>query len=132
MKSLKTLFFIITAVFLFSCSKDPTPELIQGKWIIKSATLNGDVYGDGKSTLEFHSCSDTLCTGVDYDNDDNTTGYFTWSLNEENDILTIVDTLSEGGGYDAEWLVESITAKRMKISANTGIFGILILNLKKD
>lgn len=132
MKPAKLYLITVIALAMFSCSKDPTPELIQGKWIIKTVSLAGDVFTDGKSSLDFHSCSDTLCTGVDYDSDDQTTGYFTWSLDEETDLLTIVDTLSEGGGYNAEWLVESVTAKRLKISANSGIFGVMIINLKKD
>ncbi|MFH2142637.1 MAG: hypothetical protein ABIJ97_09460 [Bacteroidota bacterium] len=132
MKPAKLYLITVIALAMLCCTKEPTPSLLEGKWIIKSAYLADNEYKDGKSYLEFHACGDSVCTGIDYDGEDQTTGVYTWTMDEQNNILSITDTLSAGGGYNADWLIESMTAKKMTISANTGIFGTMKMELKRD
>lgn len=91
-----------------------------------------ETYDGIGSFLEFSTCDSSLCPGIDYNADDNTTGTFTWSLDKSARILTINDTLEAGGGYNGDWEVVSITNKRLRLKTNVALFGDMTILFKKQ
>jgi hypothetical protein len=135
---MKTRFYILLSAILIaftSCTKedkDPS-ELIVGKWNITSSELLGTTVPGNGSYLEFNACSSAdTCTGVDYDASDTTLGSFTYTLNSDGSILDITDTMSEGGNYNFTFDVLELTETDMRITAETGIFGNLLMVLSKE
>jgi len=123
------------ALFITSCKKEddePTPaENIVGKWVIYNSVLLGqNIAGDG-SYLSFNACSGT-CSGTDFRASDTTYGDISYVLNEDGTSLYITDTSSVGGSYNGNWDVLELTEDRLRIVANTGLFGDLKLEMDKD
>ncbi|GAB4287149.1 MAG: hypothetical protein Kow0068_12890 [Marinilabiliales bacterium] len=129
---MKRFYILVLLIIVFGCSKEPSPELLQGKWKIKQSYLMNEVYEGNGSYLEFLSCDSAWCQGIDYSGEDNTTGTFDWSLDASKKLLYINDTLSDGGGYNGTWEILSITNKRLRIKTNTGLFGDITILFKKQ
>ena len=128
------LILITSMIFLcLSCEieKDKTPqELLEGKWNIVSSELLGTVIpGDG-SYLKFNACN-MQCTGEDYKASDNSTGTFTYTLNGDAVSITISDTLSAGGSYNATWDILELTETDFRMVGNT-ILGSLKIEMLKS
>ena len=103
--------------------------MIEGKWTITSQEILTQVIpGDG-SYLQFNACSSS-CSGVDYKVSDTTTGTFTYVLNDEGTVITIVDQSSDGGNWDATWDVLELTESDFRITATT-ILGNLKVEMSK-
>ncbi len=133
MKNLKiiSIAFALIAIAFVGCNKDEiTPqEMLEGKWIIQSSEiLTVVVPGDG-SYLQFNPLS-TDYTGVDYKASDTTSGTFTYALNSDASVLTIVDGTSDGGSYNGSWDVLELTETNFRIVGNT-IFGSLKMEMTK-
>ena len=118
-------------VLAAGCNKKDqlTPAMLEGKWTITSQEILTTVIpGDG-SYLTFDACSST-CSGVDYKAGDNTSGTFTYTLNEEATLLTIADTSADGGNWGATWDVLELSETDLRITATTP-FGNVLVELSK-
>ena len=128
------LFFTVLGlmtVLAAGCNKKDqlTPAMLEGKWTITSQEILTTVIpGDG-SYLTFDACSST-CSGVDYKAGDNTSGTFTYTLNEEATLLTIADTSADGGNWGATWDVLELSETDLRITATTP-FGNVLVELSK-
>ena len=127
-------FLALVMVLLSSCetTEPPTPaENLTGKWIIQSSELLGAVIpGDG-SYLRFNACTDTQCTGEDFEATDGTSGTFTYDLSDDATTITIVDTTNDGGNYDATWDILELTETDFRIEGNT-LFGSFKVEMTKE
>lgn len=128
------LIFLLAALLMASCEEEEIvsspEELIQGKWIIQSLELLGQEQSGDGSYLLFEACQQ-VCKGEDYDASDSTSGNFTYTLNEEGTILSIDDTSSAGGNYDAEWDVLDLNENQLRIVGNT-FLGSLKIEMTRD
>ncbi|MFH2094495.1 MAG: hypothetical protein ABIJ16_02250 [Bacteroidota bacterium] len=130
MKQAYKFFLLILLLAAAGCSKSPTPSLIEGKWIIARVYLLNNTSDDGKSYLEFTGCDTPPCPGIDYNSNENTTGIFTWELQDK--TIIIADTMSEGGGYNNSWKIDYLGSKKMRLKADIPLFGEMTLLLKKQ
>ncbi len=137
---MKQLFFILlvfSGAFFVSCESDgedepllAPDERIQGKWVISSSEILGQtVPGDG-SYLEFHSC-ETNCGGIDYIASDETSGEFSYTLNDNGTLITIVDDSPDGGAYNGEWDILEFSNSKIVITAET-FLGPLRMEMNKE
>ena len=125
--------FLLVVVTSFGCKKEeaePTAEeLVAGKWTIDSSELLATVVpGDG-SYLQFDACASS-CSGVDFKASDTTSGTFTYIINEEATLLSITDTLSEGGSWTGEWDILELTETDFRITGTT-ILGSMKVEMSK-
>ena len=93
---------LIAALFFTSCEKEPelTPaEKLVGVWTITSSEIWRFTVTDGFSTLTFNECASS-CSGADYSGEDETSGTFTYVLNDDASVLKIDDAELDGGSYD--------------------------------
>ena len=103
--------------------------MLEGRWIIDSSEILAQVIpGDG-SYLEFNSCSST-CNGSDFKASDMSTGDFSYVLSSDASTITITDTLSAGGNYNATWDILELTEDDFRIVGNT-ILGSLKIEMSK-
>jgi hypothetical protein len=122
MKVKALLVLVGTALTFASCKKDEmTPaKLIEGKWVVETYELLAQENpGDG-SYLVFNACSSS-CSGTDYNAGDQTSGTFTYTLNEEGTILTINDQSSNGGSFGATWDVLELSENELRMTASTAL-----------
>lgn len=121
MKIKSSIFYLLLIVFTLSaCKKDEkTPaELLEGRWQVSNSNFFGTDYpGDG-SYLEFTACSSS-CSGLDYMAGDNTTGVFTYSMNEAGTEVSIVDSSTDGGSWNGLWDVLELDETVLKITTST-------------
>lgn len=126
-------FLLFVALGIVSCKKDESnsPEnQIEGKWVIyNQEVLGSSVAGDG-SYLTFSGGLNG--TGTDYKASDSTTGQFTYSVDEEATQIEIVDTMSEGGNYNYTFDILQLDGDRFRFTANTGLFGDLLIEMNKE
>lgn len=126
-----SLIMALISIAFIGCKKDEltSQEMIEGKWIITSSEILATVIpGDG-SYLQFNALT-TDYTGVDYKASDNTTGTFTYFLSSDASIITIVDTMSDGGSYNGSWDILELTETKFRIVTNTFV-GSLKLEMSK-
>ena len=125
MRIFKFMLVIAVMVAVTSCGgdEDATPQdpakLIVGTWTVQSGLFLGISVPDGESTLTFDTCGADNCTGADYEGFDETSGEFTYSLNEAGTKLTIIDEDENGGDYSGEWTVDELNGSSLKISIST-------------
>ncbi len=123
--------FILSLIFV-SCKKEEEKlpeEMLEGKWVIYNQEILGSTYpGDG-SYLTFSG--GLSGTGTDFKASDTTTGQFTYTMNEDATQITIVDTMSEGGNYNFTFDILELNEERFRITANTGLFGDMLIELNK-
>lgn len=118
-------------VLLNGCKKEETKaEMLVGKWVITSSTLLGTQFTADGSYLKFNECGDN-CTGVDYNGTNQTSGTFTWVINDEGTSLTIDDNSADGGNFDATFSVTELTSTSLKMNYSTH-FGSYSYNLSKE
>lgn len=134
MGKIKLLSILAVIALFVSCeteSENGTPqENIVGKWMITNMELLGmDIPGDG-SYLEFKECA-TECGGIDYEATDGTSGSFTYELNESATVISITDTMAEGGAYNGDWDILELSATKFRIVGNT-ILGSMKLEMTKQ
>lgn len=126
-------FLLFVALGIVSCKKDESnsPEnQIEGKWVIyNQEVLGSSVAGDG-SYLTFSGGLNG--TGTDYKASDATTGQFTYAMDEEATQIEIVDTMSDGGNYNYTFDILQLDAERFRFTANTGLFGDLLIEMDKE
>ena len=129
---------VLSMLLVTSCKKDdpepepPTPaEMLVGKWVIQSAEILGQVTPGNGSYLTFNACSDTECTGVDYDASDLSSGTFTYELSEDALTVVITDTTADGGGYDGTWNILQLTETDFSVEGNT-FLGTLKMDMTKE
>lgn len=126
-------YLLIVALGIVSCKKDESnsPEnQIEGKWVIyNQEVLGSSVPGDG-SYLTFSG--GLSGTGTDYKASDSTTGQFTYVMDEEATQIEIVDTMSDGGNYNYTFDILQLDAERFRFTANTGLFGDLLIEMNKE
>lgn len=131
-----TLFALIAVLMLMTsaCNKteDLTPaDALTGKWIIQSSEILGvAVPGDG-SYLVFNACTDTDCTGEDFEASNGTSGAFTFELSTDATTIAISDSTNDGGNYDGSWDILELTETDFRIVGNT-LFGSLKMEMIKD
>ncbi len=71
-------------------------KTIAGEWTLSNTNYFGiNAPGDG-SSLSFNECDNSICTGVDYKDSDQTSSTFTYVLNGEESIDIVDDDTSEG------------------------------------
>lgn len=120
---------IITFSFA-ACKKVDKHEAIIGTWEVTQTYLNGTAL-DGPGTLTFEDCGAPPCPGVSTEETNNTSGEIHWELSEDASELTIIDTTSGGGAWNATYEVEVLTNSRLTISTPS-IFGELKAEFKKN
>ena len=133
MRNIGKLGFVLTLLVLIaSCKKDEkTPaENLEGKWIITSQELLATVTAGDGSYLTFGACSST-CSGTDYKASDQTTGSFTYVLNEDATQLSINDQLTAGGNYNYVWDILELNETNLRMTAST-ILGNLKIEMTKE
>lgn len=133
MKSLSKVILLLLVVVAVACKKeDPPPtakELVAGQWTITSSEILATVVpGDG-SYMRFAACA-TTCSGVDYKVSNTTSGVFTYTINEEATILTIVDNSSDGGSWNGSWDILELTETDFRITTTT-LFGSMKVEMSK-
>lgn len=126
-------YLLIVALGIVSCKKDESnsPEnQIEGKWVIyNQEVLGSSVPGDGSYLTISGGLSGT---GTDYKASDSTTGQFTYVMDEEATQIEIVDTMSDGGNYNYTFDILQLDAERFRFTANTGLFGDLLIEMNKE
>ncbi len=133
---MKNTFYILISIMTiiaisYGCKKEESKaEMLVGKWVITSSTLLGTQFTADGSYLQFNECGDN-CTGVDYNGTTQTTGSFTWTINEEGTTLTIDDNSANGGNFDATFNVTELTSTTLKMNYSTH-FGSYSYNLSKE
>lgn len=142
MKRFTNIFYLLlVSLFIFSSCSEEEParsvteyEQIEGTWRIESQRLlDNEFPGDG-STLTFNFCGiETACDGIDYQASEETSGTFSFSFNADKSAIIFEDDDSEAGGnYNGEWAIEEFTSTSLTLSADTGLFGITTIRLKKN
>ena len=134
MKLIKLTWILFFFLAFTSCKKEEPKspqEIIEGKWIIQSQEILGEVTAGDGSYLTFDACGNTSCTGTDYKASDNTYGSITYVLNSDATILTINDPTSDGGSYDADWDILELTETDLRITTST-ILGNLKIEMTKQ
>ena len=128
----------LSILLVTSCEKaDPEPEpptpaeALVGKWIINSVEVLGQVAPGNGSYLVFNACTDTECTGTDYDASDNFTGPFTYELSSNALTIVISDSTDDGGNYNGTWDVLELTETDFRVTGNT-ILGSLKMEMTKE
>lgn len=124
---------LIVALGFVSCKKDESnlPEnQIEGKWIIYNQEILGSSVPGNGSYLTFSG--GLSGTGTDYKASDSTTGQFTYAMDEEATQIEIVDTMSEGGNYNYTFDILQLDGDRFRFTANTGLFGDLLIEMNKE
>ena len=124
---------LIVVSFIFSAciNKAETPhEMLVGKWIITSQEILGiTAPGDG-SWLQFNDCS-TSCNGTDYMAGDQSTGSFTYVMDDDATTITISDSMNEGGYYNYTFDILELTKTNFRITTST-ILGNLKIEMTKS
>lgn len=119
---------VLFSITFYSCEKEEEKtslELLQKKWVINMITLGGQFsFPEDGSYLKFNEGN----TGEDYKGENKTTGSFTYTLSEEGTQLDIVDNDPNGGSYKGKWSVDLLLEEHLRISMDTGIFGIMELS----
>lgn len=126
-------YLLIVALGFVSCKKDESnlPEnQIEGKWIIYNQEILGSSVPGNGSYLTFSG--GLSGTGTDYKASDSTTGQFTYAMDEEATQIEIVDTMSEGGNYNYTFDILQLDGDRFRFTANTGLFGDLLIEMNKE
>lgn len=119
--------FLITA--LFACKKTDPHEAIIGSWEVSKTYLSGnEMSGPGEMT--FQDCGTPPCPGTSTEKTNNTTGDISWELNEDASKLTITDTSSGGGAWNATYDVDVLTSSSLTIRTNS-ILGELKVEFNK-
>lgn len=135
MKKVTKLFGLLAlcSLLTFSCTTedDPEPEdatkSVSGKWVITNVDINGtSVPSSDGSYLQFNECTDGTCTGIDYKGEDQTTGSFTYTQNEEESITIVDNDTDNGGSWNGEWTINSISDTEMVFSLSINFFGSTI------
>ena len=106
-----TLLVLLMAAIFVGCKEEEeeTPaEMIVGKWTISSTSLAGISSDGDNSYLDFAKCAG-ICSGIDYDGSDSTSGTFTYVLNDDGTSLVITDTQSAGGINGDTYVVTELT-----------------------
>ena len=124
---------IITLSLAFtSCKKEDTPEKtvsekIAGHWATGNQYLQNNLVAtsDG-SYLEFNANA----AGVDHKASDNSTGAFTWHLQNTDTQILFADTTNVGGFWNGTYDIVSITDTKLVIKA-TSILGEYKCELNK-
>ena len=123
---------LIVFVITIGCNKEEPPtaeELVAGQWTVDSSEILATVVpGDG-SYMRFDACAAT-CSGVDHMVSDTTTGAFTYTINEEATLLTIVDNSTDGGSWTGDWDILELTETDFRITTTT-IFGSMKVEMSK-
>ena len=124
-------FAIITLSLTFtSCKKEEektVSEKIAGHWATGNQYLqNNLVASSDGSYLEFNAGA----AGVDHKASDNSTGTFTWALQNEDSQILFADTTSVGGFWNGTYDIVSITETKLVIKA-TSILGEYKCELNK-
>jgi len=136
MKKLLTLsfaFIIILSAFLASCKKDErtVAEKLAGQWKTADQYLqNNKVASADGSYLEFGSCGSQPCSGTDHKGSDNTTGSFTWALQNNDTEIAFSDTTNQGGFWNGTYTIVSVSDSRLTIKT-ASILGEYKVNLTK-
>jgi len=122
-----------TGAILSSCEKtEPLQpqDMLEGQWTIYNQEFLGQyIAGDG-SYLTFSG--GLAGTGTDFKASDTTSGTFTYTMNDEATQIIIVDTMSEGGNYAYTWDVLELTETKLRMTASTGAFGDLLIEMDKE
>src|SRR5687767_10721641 len=105
-----------------SCKKEEektTAEKMEGQWMTGNQYIQNNLAAsaDG-SYLTFNSNG----TGVDHKNSDNSTGTFTWVLQNNDSQILFSDTTSTGGFWNGTYDIVSISDSRFVIKT-TSILG---------
>lgn len=126
-------YLLVLAIGFTSCKKDESnlPEnQIEGKWVIYNQEILGSsVAGDGSYITFSGGLSGT---GTDYKASDSTSGQFTYTMDEDGTQIIIVDTMSAGGNYNFTFDILQLDNDRLRMTANTGAFGDLLLEMNKE
>ncbi len=126
--------WFLALVVLTACEKEEEQtayDKINGTWNISSTSLLGANFPGNGSSLTFQSCTSGPCSGTDYNASDTTTGAFSYIFSENDKVLTITDTLAEGGNYNYQWDLLRFTDTRIRMTAET-LFGNLTVEMSKN
>ncbi|MEW6467846.1 MAG: hypothetical protein AB1458_02930 [Bacteroidota bacterium] len=124
------LFLLAFTLTISSCKKEEektTAEKMEGQWMTGNQYIqNSQVASADGSYLTFNSNG----TGIDHKASDNSTGTFTWSLQNNETQILFSDTTSTGGFWNGTYELVSISETRMVIKT-TSILGEYKCELNK-
>lgn len=130
-----SIFSALTLVMLACGSEEDqkfvTPLSLEGTWVIQNADFMGDkIEGDG-STLTFRDGDRPVKPGADYMASNETSGEFAYSISPDQRYINIIDYSDDGGAYTGKWEVITTRENRIRLSMDSGTYGIMTVTLVK-
>jgi len=132
MNYLKFLVSIVLFFSAFSCDVEDDIIGLEGTWEVTNteALAISNISANNGNRLSFSSC-ESLCEGSDYTNADQSTGTFTYTYDQVDNAIIIIDNSEVGLNYSGTWFILDLSATNLRMTNETSLFGNVILQFKR-